>query len=81
MFTYYKMQEILNSNLPRNYRNELTSKEYNINEQLFSKTIDRLEAAELVLKLNKPIDKVHGGGKARKRSHNGTEKVTIGEKK
>ena len=66
------MQEILDSNLPRNYRNELTSKEYNICEKSFTRTIDRLEAVEPALKqvvriaktMNIIKEKVHGGGNA-----------------
>ena len=71
-FTEFEMQEILDNNLPRNYLDELTSKEYNIYEQPFSRTIDWLEAAEPALKataavakeMNDLKDKVHGGGKA-----------------
>ena len=83
------MREILDNNLPRNYRNELISKEYNIYEQPLSRTIDQLEAAEPALKaataaakeMNYLKGKVQGGRKACKRTHDGNKKVTTGEKK
>ena len=71
------MQEILNNNLPQNYHNEATSKEYNINELRFLKTIDRLEVEKPVLKLataaakeiNNLKEKVNGNKDTCKRTY------------
>ena len=78
------MGEILNNALPMNYREELTSKQWNIYEQPFQKTVDRLETVEPAIKkaavTAKSIAnlnmKCNGCSCAKKRNSNGNEKAT-----
>ena len=90
MFMEQEKREILDNSLPWNYRNELTSKEWNIYKEPSQRTVDRLEveAAEPAVKVAAATAKSiadlkqdsNGGSSTCKRNHNGKEKVT-GEKK
>ena len=87
-FNENELQEILDNALPKNYYEELTLKQCNIDEQPFQKLVERLEAAESALMqaaaTAKSIadlnNKSNGGGRAKKGDSSGNEK-TQGEKK
>ena len=86
-FTKIKMREILDMALPNSYRKELFGIDWNIYEQPFLKTIDKLitvkpdiKAETAKAKSNKELaDKVFGN-KGTKRNNNGTTKVSNADK-
>ena len=87
-FTEIEMEEILNNALPKNYHKELTSKQWDIYEHLFQKTVDRLKAAEPAIKQAAATAKSftdlnmksNDGGNAKKHNHDDNKKV-LGDKK
>ena len=87
-FTEIKMCEIIGMALPQSYHKKLFGINWNIYEQTFLKTTDRLQGFEPEIKAdaaksksNRELANKVYGNKGTKRNNNGTKKVTKAKKR